>query len=55
MFRMEISEKDIHEDRYEGMTRREMTCCLTGHRIIPPGEEEQVRTRMRYILLKLIR
>ena len=55
MIRMRISEKDIHEDRYEGMTRREQTCCLTGHRIIPPGEAEKVRTRMRYILLKLIR
>ena len=55
MIRMRIPEKDIHEDRYEGMTRREQTCCLTGHRIIPPGEEEKVRTRMRYILLKLIR
>ena len=47
--------KDIYEDRYEGMTQEEQTCCLTGHRVIPPGEEAKVRTRMRYIILKLIR
>ena len=47
--------KDIYEDRYEGMTREEQTCCLTGHRVIPPGEERKILTRTRYILLKLIR
>ena len=47
--------KDINEDRYEGMTREQQTCCLTGHRIIPPGEEQKIYTRTRYILQKLIR
>ena len=47
--------KDIYEDRYEGMTREQQTCCLTGHRIIPPGEEQKIYTRTRYILQKLIR
>ena len=47
--------KDIYEDRYEGMTREEQTCCLTGHRIIPPGEEKKIMVRTRYIILKLIR
>ena len=46
---------DIYAERYRGMTREEQTCCLTGHRVIPPGEEQKVRTRMRYILMKLIR
>ena len=47
--------KDIYEDRYEGMTREEQTCCLTGHRVIPPGEEKKIMVRTRYILLRLIR
>ena len=46
--------KDIYEDRYEGMTQREQTCCVTGHRIIPPGEEQKIYTRARYIIRKLI-
>ncbi len=47
--------KDIYEDRYAGMTREEQTCCLTGHRVIPPGEEKKIMVRTRYILLRLIR
>ena len=46
---------DIYAERYRGMTQEEQTCCLTGHRIIPPGEEQKIITRMRYIILKLIR
>ena len=46
---------DIYSDRYEGMTREEQTCCLTGHRIIPPGEESKIMVRARNILLRLIR
>ena len=46
---------DIYAERYAGMTREEQTCCLTGHRVIPPGEERKILTRTRYILLKLIR
>ena len=47
--------KDIYEDRYEGMTREEQTCCITGHRVIPPGEEKKIMVRARYIILRLIR
>ena len=47
--------KDIHEDRFEGMTREQQTCCLTGHRVIPPGEEKKIMVRARNILLRLIR
>ena len=47
--------KDLYAERYRGMTQEEQTCCLTGHRVIPPGETEKVMTRARYILLKLIR
>ena len=47
--------KDIYEDRYEGMTQEEQTCCLTGHRIIPPGEEKKIMVRAQNIILKLIR
>lgn len=47
--------KDIYEDRYEGMTREEQTCCVTGHRVIPPGEEKKIMVRARYIFLRLIR
>ena len=46
---------DIYSDRYEGMTREEQTCCLTGHSIIPPGEESKIMVRARNILLRLIR
>lgn len=46
---------DIYAERYRGMTREEQTCCLTGHRIIPPGEEAKIRVRMRNIILRLIR
>lgn len=46
---------DIYAERYRGMTREEQTCCLTGHRIIPPGEERKIMTRAKNILLKLIR
>ena len=46
---------DIYSDRYEGMTREEQTCCLTGHRIIPPGEESKIMVRARNLLLRLIR
>ena len=34
--------------------QRKRTCCLTGHRDIPPGEEEQVMARVRDILRELI-
>ena len=47
--------KDIYEDRYEGMTQEEQTCCLTGHRIIPPGEEKKIMVRAQNIILRLIR
>ena len=46
---------DIYAEFYRGMSQKEMTCCLTGHRKIPPGEEAKVLTRTRYILQKLIR
>ena len=46
---------DIYAERYAGMTQEEQTCCLTGHRIIPPGEEKKIMVRARNILLKLIR
>ena len=47
--------KDLFAEWYAGMTRREMTCCVTGHRVIPPGEERKIYIRTRYILLRLIR
>lgn len=47
--------KDIYEDRYAGMTQEEQTCCLTGHRIIPPGEEKKIMVRAQNIILRLIR
>ena len=53
--RMRNTMKDIYEDRYEGMTREEQTCCITGHRVIPPGEEKKIMVRARYIILRLIR
>jgi uncharacterized phage-like protein YoqJ len=46
---------DIYSDRYESMTQEEQTCCLTGHRIIPPGEELKIMVRAKNILLRLIR
>jgi uncharacterized phage-like protein YoqJ len=46
---------DIYAARYTGMTREEQTCCLTGHRVIPPGEEKKIMVRTRNILLRLIR
>ena len=46
---------DIYADRYTGMTQEQQTCCLTGHRIIPPGEKEKIMVRARNILLRLIR
>ena len=46
---------DICAERYTGLTLGQQTCCLTGHRVIPPGEEKKIITRTRYILLKLIR
>ena len=46
---------DICAERYTGLTLEQQTCCLTGHRVIPPGEEKKIITRTRYILLKLIR
>ena len=46
---------DIYAERYRGMTQEEQTCCLTGHRVIPPGEEKKIMVRARNILLKLIR
>ena len=46
---------DIFAERYRGMTQEQQTCCLTGHRIIPPGEERKIMTRAKNILLKLIR
>ena len=47
--------KDIYEDRYAGMTQEEQTCCLTGHRVIPPGEEKKIMVRAQNIILRLIR
>ena len=46
---------DIYSDRYEGMSQEQQTCCLTGHRVIPPGEENKIMVRTKYILLRLIR
>ena len=46
---------DIYAERYAGLTREQQTCCLTGHRIIPPGEEKKIMVRARNILLRLIR
>ena len=46
---------DIYSDRYEGMSQEEQTCCITGHRISPPGEESKIMVRTRNILLRLIR
>ena len=46
---------DIYGERYAGMTREEQTCCLTGHRVIPPGEEKKIMVRAKNILLRLIR
>ena len=33
---------DIYAGRYAGMTLEQQTCCLTGHRVIPPGEQEKI-------------
>ena len=46
---------DIYAERYTGLTREQQTCCLTGHRVIPPGEEKKIMVRARNILLRLIR
>ena len=46
---------DIFEERYAGMTREQQTCCLTGHREIPPGEQQKIMIRASNILKKLIR
>ena len=46
---------DIYAGRYDGMTKEQQTCCLTGHRIIPPGEQNKIMVRARNILLRLIR
>ena len=47
-------EVDIYAERYRGMTRQEQTACLTGHRIIPPGEEQKIMIRAKNIIRKLI-
>ena len=46
---------DIHAERYRNLSQQDQTCCLTGHRVIPPGEEAKVMIRARNILQKLIR
>ena len=46
---------DIYAERYAGLTREQQTCCLTGHRVIPPGEAKKIMVRARNILLRLIR
>ena len=46
---------DIYAERYADLTREQQTCCLTGHRVIPPGEEKKIMVRARNILLRLIR
>ena len=46
---------DLYAERYSGMTQREQTCCLTGHRVIPPWEEAKIMVRAGNILQKLIR
>ena len=46
---------DIYAERYTGMTQAEQTCCLTGHRVIPPGEENKIMTRAKNIIQMLIR
>jgi uncharacterized phage-like protein YoqJ len=45
---------DIYSEIYKGLSTKEQTCCVTGHRIIPPGEEQKIMTRTRYILRDLI-
>ena len=46
---------DIYAERYAGLTREQQTCCLTGHRVIPLGEEKKIMVHARNILLRLIR
>ena len=46
---------DIYAERYRELSQEEQTCCITGHRIIPPGEEKKIMVRAKNILLRLIR
>ena len=46
---------DIYAERYSGLTQKQQTCCLTGHRVIPPGEEQKIMVRAGNIITKLIR
>ena len=46
---------DIYAERYAGLTQEQQTCCLTGHRVIPPGETKKIMVRAQNILLRLIR
>ena len=33
---------DIYAERYRDLSQEAQTCCLTGHRVIPPGEEKKI-------------
>ena len=46
---------DIYAERYAGLSREQQSCCFTGHRIIPPGEEPKILVRTQNIVLRLIR
>lgn len=37
-----------------GKVFRNQTCCFTGHQEIPPGEEQKILTRVRYLVMPLI-
>ena len=52
---LETDHKDLFGQWYAGTAQRESTCCITGHRVISPGEEQKILVRTRYILLRLIR
>ena len=46
---------DIYAERYRDLSQEAQTCCLTGHRVIPPGEEKKIMVRTKNIILRLIR
>ena len=41
-------------DTFFMLDKKEMTCCFTGHRILPRGKEKQIFEKTKEVVIELI-
>lgn len=43
-----------YEELDKRLDKKSQTACFTGHRQIPPGSEQKIKTRLRYLLDEMV-